>query len=154
MVTRRLISKISKGLPFPPATRNHQEDDFDFEKILDSNRALDAQLTPAQHSNELLEAELSKEADLLESERVMLMELENNAKTEASKRKQDGKKLHSLLQSEDPLFKEEIKDHVGLKLEHSTLPLNLKVGFRSFLKSLTLTHRLEPQGRKSYWNFR
>jgi hypothetical protein len=69
---------------------------------------------------------MSKEADLLESERAMLMELENNAKTEASKRKQAGKKLHSLLQSEDPVFKEEIKDHAGLKLEHSTLPLNLK----------------------------
>jgi hypothetical protein len=58
MVSRRLVSKISKGLPFPQGTRNHQEDDFDFEKILDHNRALEAHLTPALHANELLECEL------------------------------------------------------------------------------------------------
>src|SRR5712672_2966686 len=32
MISRRLVSKISKGLPFPQGTRNHREDDFDFEK--------------------------------------------------------------------------------------------------------------------------
>jgi len=86
-VSRRLISKISKGLPFPQGTRRQREDDFDFEKILDHNRTLEALLTPAIHANSLLEAELTKEMSLLEADQDHLVKLEANAKTEATMRK-------------------------------------------------------------------
>lgn len=96
-----LLKKISKGIPFPQGTRPQREDDFNFEKILDHNMALEAQLTPALHANELLEDELHKESVWLESEKANLVELERNAKAAAISRKQAERKLHSLLQSED-----------------------------------------------------
>ena len=100
-VSRRLVGRLSKGLPFPQGTRPQREDDFNFEKILDHNRALEAQLTPALHANELLEDELSKETTWLESEKATLAELEANAKAAAISRKQAERKLHPLLQSKD-----------------------------------------------------
>lgn len=97
-ISRRLVGKISKGLPFPPSIRSRQEDDFDFENILDHNRSLESQLTPTLNANKLLEAELAKEKALLDVESQYLEELEANARKESSKRKQDALKLHSLLQ--------------------------------------------------------
>lgn len=120
VVARRLVSKISKGLPFPPSTRGQREDDFDFERILDHTRDLEASLTPASHSNELLQAQAYKESASLESETAILEELEVNAKAEASKRKLVGRKMHLLLQSHD--FKtasdEQIAD-IGLRAKRS-----------------------------------
>jgi hypothetical protein len=127
MVSRRLTSKISKGLPFPRGTRNHRDDDFDFEKILDHNRALEAQLTSALHANELLEAELSKEAALLVSEKAALVKLETNARSQAAIRKQSGRKMHSLLLSDDSAVEDDLKDHIGLAEDHSALTLSLGV---------------------------
>jgi hypothetical protein len=127
MVSRRLVSKISKGLPFPQGTRNHQEDDFDFEKILDHNRALEAHLTPALHANELLEAELRKETARLESEQANLAGLEANAKAEAALRSQTTK-LHPLLQLDDStLLASGAREDIGLDLDQNSQPLNLNV---------------------------
>lgn len=115
MVSRRLVGKISKGLPFPPETRTRVEDDFNFEKILDHNRALETQLTPALHANDILETELTKEMSLLESEQVALVELETNSKTETSLRKQAGRKLHPLLVSANHLRGEDdLRIEIGL----------------------------------------
>ena len=127
MVSRRLVSKISKGLPFPQGTRNHQEDDFDFEKILDHNRALEAHLTPALHANELLEAELRKETARLESEQAYLAGVEANTKREAALRSQTTK-LHPLLQLNDstPLANG-IREDIGLDPDLNSQPLNLNV---------------------------
>jgi len=126
MISRRLVSKISKGLPFPQATRNRQEDNFDFEKILDHNRALEAQLTVSLHANSLLEAELSKEMAWLESEKANLETLETNAKIEASKRKQDSQKMHSLLQSgHSSMVKADLEDDIGLRVDQGFRPINL-----------------------------
>ena len=128
MVSRRLVSKLSKGLPFPQGTRNHREDDFDFEKILDHNRALESQLTPTLHASEILEAEIHKETALLESEQAALAELDANAKFEASKRKEAGRKLHSLLQTDDSTVEEEgLKSQIGLDFDRNSPPLTLKV---------------------------
>jgi hypothetical protein len=128
MISRRLVSKISKGLPFPQGTRNHREDDFDFEKILDHNRTLEAQLTPALHANELLEAQLSKEIALLESEQENLANLEANAKSETALRNQAARKLHALLQPEDGTFAiEGLMDDVGLGIGHIPRLLDLYV---------------------------
>jgi len=128
MISRRLVSKVSKGLPFPQGTRNHREDDFDFEKILDYNRALEAQLTPALHANELLETQVSKELELLESEKERLAILEANAKTTAASRSEAARRLHWLLQpSQGILEVEEIKDDVGLSTVQLLRPLDLSV---------------------------
>jgi hypothetical protein len=135
MVSRRLVSKILKGLPFPQGTRNHQEDDFDFEKILDHNRALEAHLTPALHANELLEFELRKEMARLESEQAYLAGVEANTKREAAFRSQTTK-LHPLLQLDDstPLANG-IREDIGLDPDLNSKPLNLDVSC-SFLKFL------------------
>lgn len=98
MVMRRLNRKMERGLPFPPGTRAQREEDFDFEKILDSTRAQEAQLTPALHSIELLKAEIRKEAALLERETEALEQLERNAKSERARRRAEAKKLHPSLQ--------------------------------------------------------
>ena len=132
MVSRRLISKISKGLPFPPGTHSHREDEFDFEKILDHCKTLESQLTPALHSNELLESEVAKEKALLESEEEALTELETNAKTEASMRKEAGRKLHSLLLSnKSKVETDAINDHIGLREDYRILSFTHAVSLRS-----------------------
>lgn len=138
-ISRKLITKISRGIPFPPGTRNHREDDFDFEKILDHNRALEAQLTPTLHSNELLEAELSKEMARLESDMEILAELERNAKTEASVRNQAGRKLHSVLQPDGSTREIELlKDDIGLNVDQQFQSSDLGVGF-PFTEVLSLS---------------
>ncbi len=136
MVSRRLVSKISKGIPFPPGTRNRREDDFDFEKILDHNRSLETQLTPALHASELLESELNKELSWLEVEREKLEELETNAKAEANMRKTAAKKAHSVLQSDG--FggdMEGMKDDLGLNVELAKESVALQLSVSSHLPS-------------------
>jgi hypothetical protein len=126
MVSRRLVSKISKGLPFPQSTGARREDDFDFEKILDRCRDLEAQLTLALHANDLLESELGKENAHLEAEEDALSQLLTNAKIEASRRKEAGRKLHVLLQSEDAVKAEDgLQDEAGLGAEVHGAPLSL-----------------------------
>ncbi|KUJ18224.1 uncharacterized protein LY89DRAFT_42537 [Mollisia scopiformis] len=129
MVSRRLTTKISKGLPFPQATRSRREDDFDFEKILDHNRALEAQLTPALHGNELLEAELAKERAWLDADKNVLADLEKNAKSEATTRKQAARKMHALLQSDESLLETEaLRDDIGMEdKDQQSLALDLRV---------------------------
>lgn len=125
-VSRRLISKISKGLPFPPPTsiKSTIDDDFDFEKCIDRNRALDAILTPALHANALLQAELEKEQAALEAEKDALATLESNARGEASRRKRVTKKSHHvLLRAGDEDTKnvvDELKQSIGLRLNSNT----------------------------------
>ncbi|KAH7419787.1 CENP-Q, a CENPA-CAD centromere complex subunit-domain-containing protein [Cadophora sp. MPI-SDFR-AT-0126] len=128
VVSRKLVKKFSRGLPFPPGTRNHREDDFDFEKILDHNRALEAQLTPALHSSQLLEAELSKELAKLEADKEFLAELETNAKAEALVRNQAARKLHSVLKEDDSIGGIELlKDDIGLQVDRQFPVLDLGV---------------------------
>jgi hypothetical protein len=138
MISRRLVSKISKGLPFPQGTRNHREDDFDFEKILDHNRALETQLTPALHANELLEAQVSKELALLASEQERLATLESNAKTEATLRSEASRRLHTLLQppQEGIMEIERLKDGMGLNVAQVSRPLDINVRVLNFLYHL------------------
>jgi hypothetical protein len=129
-ITRNVIGKISRGMPFPQGTRNHREDDFDFEKILDHNRALESRLTPILHANELLEAELKKEKALLESEEAYLEELETNVKDQALKWKQDSRRVHLLLRTEDKMDEDDLMDTIGIDAE-SAIPLSLDVSFYS-----------------------
>ncbi|KAH8599133.1 centromere protein Q [Bisporella sp. PMI_857] len=120
MVSRRLVRKISKGLPFPQGTQRNREDDFDFEKVLDHNRSLESLLTPVLHANALLEAELARETALLEVEESSLKELETNAKTEASLRKEAGRKVHFLLQANNLAPEDELMDNIGLRSDDNS----------------------------------
>lgn len=115
LVSRKLQRKLTKGLPFPPATRVRREDDFDFEKILESNRILETQLTPMIHSIELLQAEIAKEEALLESESSDLGQLEANAKNQAAESRRAAKKTHYLA----------LPDISALKKESNALSLSL-----------------------------
>jgi hypothetical protein len=107
MISRRLLSKISKGLPFPKAVGRQREDDFDFEKIIDRNRRLEGQLTSEIDANKLLDESLTKELARLQSEKDTLATLEANAKTESALRKTASGKFHPLLQS---AASEDVKD--------------------------------------------
>lgn len=153
MVSRRLVGKISKGIPFPPGTRNHREDDFDFEKILDHNRSFEAQLTPALHANELLESELNKELSWLEVEREKLEELETNAKAEANMRKTAAKKVHAvLLPNSSDGDMEGMEGDIGLDVELGKKSVALQLIVSSYLpfrySSLTLSST-SPQTMKT-----
>ncbi|KAI9739409.1 MAG: hypothetical protein M1818_005097 [Claussenomyces sp. TS43310] len=113
MVARRLQRKLVRGLPFPPSTRSRKEEDFDFEKILDSNVTLETQLTPMLHSTELLKAEIKRENLQLDEEVRNLDTLETNAKADAARRKKDSKHNHSLYTEADARV-EGLGDAIGL----------------------------------------
>lgn len=98
-ISRRLVTKISRGLPFPVGTNRQPEDEFNFEKVIDRNRVTEGQLTAEIDANKLLDESLTKELELLEVEKAALLELETNAKTESTRRKQAERKSHPLLQS-------------------------------------------------------
>jgi hypothetical protein len=100
MVSRRLHRKLMRGQPFPPSSRLLPEEDFDFEKILDSTRSLEAQLTPMLHSIKLLKAETAKEEALLEHDTGILEALEANAKAEASRQRKAERTLHEFLRND------------------------------------------------------
>ncbi|TGO66273.1 hypothetical protein BOTNAR_0064g00100 [Botryotinia narcissicola] len=125
MISRRLLNRVRKGMPFPKGTRTNPEDDFDFEKILDYNRALENKLTPILHSNDLLEAELRKEEILLESEERYLAELEANAKDEATSRRQAARKSHPLLQFEIDSTQKVLNDNIGVDENAATSLITL-----------------------------
>ena len=130
-ISRRLISKISRGLPFPPSIRNNREDDFNFEKIIDHNRALEYQLTPALHANKLLEAELAKEKEKLVAEQAYLDELEGNAKAEATKRKQNARNIHALLQPSGPRDTEDQDDESAFNTGNPMMSITPNVSAQS-----------------------
>ncbi|KAF7927230.1 hypothetical protein EAE99_005561 [Botrytis elliptica] len=125
MISRRLLNRIRKGMPFPKGIRTNPEDDFDFERILDYNRALENKLTPVLHSNDLLEAELRKEEILLESEERYLAELEANAKDEATSRRQAARKAHPLLQFEVDSTRKVLNDNIGIDENAATSSITL-----------------------------
>ncbi|TAQ83984.1 hypothetical protein B7494_g7693 [Chlorociboria aeruginascens] len=136
--THKVLSKISKGLPFPHGTRNHREDDFDFEKILAHNRALEATLTPLLHSNALLGMELKKERAFLEAEQETLAELEANSRSEALTRKKAARKLHATLRAEESsLNGEQLEDQIGLKVETSSTGSDFTLENEAGLQSIT-----------------
>ena len=126
MVSRKLVSKISKGLPFPKETHHHQEDDFDFEKILDHTRRLESILTPTLHANMLLESNLATETALLEQEKKNLKWLETNAKTEATLRRDAARKLHTLLRPDSSMANDEL-DPATLRVNDGSTPSALDV---------------------------
>ena len=108
MISRRLTSKLSKGLPFPKPVSRQREDDFDFEKIIDRNRRLETQLTSELDANKLLDESLNSELARLESEKKLLASLEANAKAQSSLRRSASGKQHPVLQWTDSAEAEDL----------------------------------------------
>ncbi|KAI9826187.1 MAG: hypothetical protein M1819_007443 [Sarea resinae] len=107
-ILRKLESKLPK-MPFPLNTRDVY---FDYEKLLDSTRGLESQLTPSIHSVALLRAEIEREERALADEKEQLDELETNAAASETRHRKQAKKLHPLLQT--PLHAKGHEDNAKL----------------------------------------
>ncbi|KAI0125033.1 CENP-Q, a CENPA-CAD centromere complex subunit-domain-containing protein, partial [Xylariales sp. AK1849] len=97
-VSNRLRSKLTRGLPFPPATTAHRrEDDLEFERTIDGIQTLEAQLNPLLHSVGLLKKEKERAEKDLEREYKVLNSLSANARSEAKGRREQLRKMHALV---------------------------------------------------------
>lgn len=112
-VTRRLRSKLVKGIPFPPGTvhiasrrgrrsTKGQNDgnglaaDFNFERAVEGALALEQQLTPLQHAIALLERERKCEEEALAADYAALRQLETNAQADLRTWRERTRRAHVL----------------------------------------------------------
>ncbi|KAL1864743.1 hypothetical protein Daus18300_007545 [Diaporthe australafricana] len=103
-VSRRLHTKLVKGLPFPAPTAGpvrraasgSYEDEFDFERTMNAVQSLENTLNPLLHSVSLLEREIKKEEDALAKDYDSLHKLEANARSEAKGWREKAKREHVL----------------------------------------------------------
>lgn len=97
-VANRLRSKISRGLPFPPATTSaRREEEFEFERTISGIQSLESQLDPLLHSVELLRREKERAQKDLDREYKLLGRLGSNARAEARERRERVRKMHVLV---------------------------------------------------------
>ncbi|KAI2632194.1 CENP-Q, a CENPA-CAD centromere complex subunit-domain-containing protein [Hypoxylon sp. NC1633] len=97
-VSNRLRSKISRGLPFPPATTStRREEEFEFERAVSGIQSLEAQLDPLLHGVELLRREKERAERELDREYKVLARLGSNARAEARERRDRVRKMHVLV---------------------------------------------------------
>ncbi|KAI1780861.1 CENP-Q, a CENPA-CAD centromere complex subunit-domain-containing protein [Hypoxylon cercidicola] len=102
-VSKRLRSKMARGLPFPPATTAaRREEEFDFERTVSGVQALESQLDPLLHGVELLRREKERAEKELEREYKVLGRLSSNARAEARERREQMRKMHVLVQERPP----------------------------------------------------
>ncbi|OTB01050.1 hypothetical protein M426DRAFT_323831 [Hypoxylon sp. CI-4A] len=102
-VSNRLRSKISRGLPFPPATTSiRREDEFEYERTVSGIQALESQLDPLLHSVELLKREKDRAEKDLDNEYKALRRLGSNAHAEARERRERMRKMHVLVPDKPP----------------------------------------------------
>lgn len=80
-------------MPFPPTTK---ETDFDYETILNENRALETQLATTINSIELLRAETRREEAGLARDTERLDRLKRNARTAQAERRKQAKKVRTI----------------------------------------------------------
>lgn len=103
-VSRRLHTKLVRGLPFPAPTAGptrravsgSHEDEFDFERAMNAVQSLENTLNPLLHSVSLLEREIRKEEGALERDYDSLHKLEANARSEAKGWREKAKREHVL----------------------------------------------------------
>ncbi|KAI0130964.1 CENP-Q, a CENPA-CAD centromere complex subunit-domain-containing protein [Daldinia grandis] len=102
-VSKRLCSKIARGLPFPPATTStRREEEFEFERTVSGIQALESQLDPLLHSVELLRREKERAEKELDHEYKALARLGSNAHAEARERRDQMRKMHVLVPEKPP----------------------------------------------------
>lgn len=102
-VSNRLRSKISRGLPFPPATTStRREEEFEFERTISGIQNLESQLDPLLHSVELLRREKERAEKELDHEYKILSRLGANARAEARERRDQMRKMHVLVPEKPP----------------------------------------------------
>lgn len=97
-VSKRLRSKLSRGLPFPPATTAaKREDELQFERTVDGVHSLEAQLDPLLHGVALLRKEKERAQRELEREYKVLHSLGANARAVGKERRDQLRKMHGLV---------------------------------------------------------
>ncbi|KAI1372264.1 CENP-Q, a CENPA-CAD centromere complex subunit-domain-containing protein [Hypoxylon crocopeplum] len=110
-VSKRLRSKVARGLPFPPATTSaRREDEFEFERAISGIQGLEAQLDPLLHGVELLKREKERAEMELENEYKVLARLGSNARAEARERRERVRKMHVLVPEKPPEVKPDEQD--------------------------------------------
>ena len=126
VITRRLRSKLVKGMPFPPPTatttsanRTAVEDDFDFERTVDGIQALENALNPLLHSVALLESEKAKEQAALEKDYAALNTLVANARAEVRGWRERRKREHPLAPAAKKVGEADAADEQPLELVKS-----------------------------------
>jgi hypothetical protein len=117
LVTRRIIRKIDKGLPFPPASMapargggtttgatarlggvmDGREVELDFESVLDGRAALERQLDPGLDAVEVLAREKQRMERELERDYETLRSLESGARAQSRQQRALLKKAHVLV---------------------------------------------------------
>lgn len=107
-VLRNLEKKLPR-VPFPPRTG---ESHFDLDKVMEHNRALENDLTPAIHAVELLEAAVEQERDRLHEDGQRLAKLEEDARKEETFQRR-AIKMHPLLK-EPHTAASDGPDHISL----------------------------------------
>jgi len=93
-VLRRLEKQLPR-MPFPPRAKEWM---FNLDRVVERNRKLEAELTPAAHSCRLLEEAIEEEERALERDRAALEDLKKDVKYEESKRSKESRAVHPLLQ--------------------------------------------------------
>ncbi|KAI5458554.1 CENP-Q, a CENPA-CAD centromere complex subunit-domain-containing protein [Mariannaea sp. PMI_226] len=117
LVARRVTRKLSRGLPFPPASLTGRDGrpgrlaagadggraaELDFESVLDGRSALERQLGPALHAVELLRRERGRMEKELERDYEKLRDLESRARAQTRARNEQLKKAHVLAPTSRP----------------------------------------------------
>ncbi|KXH40141.1 hypothetical protein CNYM01_11528 [Colletotrichum nymphaeae SA-01] len=113
LITNRLVKKLSRGLPFPPAstpptggknssrklldTDGGRVEELNFERVIEGVAALERQLDPLLHAVDLLKTEKEREEKALEEDYDTLRTLEANARSEARNFKDSLRKTHVLV---------------------------------------------------------
>ncbi|KAI9782274.1 MAG: hypothetical protein M1816_001936 [Peltula sp. TS41687] len=116
------VERKLPGFPFPPDTRDAH---FDYEKLLESNRALEAQLTPSIHSIGLLREAIQQEEASLEADMRKLGKLEKEAKAEENLRSRRTKNVHPLLNvADDAESVDDDAENIGLIEENANEDAN------------------------------
>ncbi|KAK8107327.1 uncharacterized protein PG998_009340, partial [Apiospora kogelbergensis] len=98
IVRKKLRSKLSRGMPFPPpSTGGKREDELQFERTVDGIQSLEAQLDPLLHSVALLKQEKERAQRELDRDYKTLNFLSANARSENRERRDRLRKMHVLV---------------------------------------------------------
>ncbi|KAH7320088.1 CENP-Q, a CENPA-CAD centromere complex subunit-domain-containing protein [Stachybotrys elegans] len=128
LVAGRIMRKMRKGLPFPPASMAPsaargeadagRETELDFEKVLDARQALERRLDPSLHAVELLRREKERLERELERDYQALKALEVSARAQAREQRSLLKKAHVLAPEAKPASQRNPEPRLMLNHQH------------------------------------